>query len=113
VALDDSSRYILAGNEIDAATGENSIVIVENVLNVYEWIRKVKQIITDRGSQYYANKKDKNGKVEKWHDLYEKQRLKFDCFADFVKLYNTVQYHESLDTIHYLQTPEDTFWSRL
>jgi len=35
VALDDSSRYILAGDEFDAATGENSIAIVENVLNEY------------------------------------------------------------------------------
>ena len=54
-----------------------------------------------------------NGKVEKLHDFYEKQRSKFDRFADFVKWYNTVRYHESLDTKHYLQTPEDAFWSRL
>ena len=64
MALDDSSRYILAGDEFDAATSENSITIVENVLNEYGWIRKVEQIITDRGSQYYANKKDKNGKSQ-------------------------------------------------
>ncbi|MDF1533509.1 MAG: DDE-type integrase/transposase/recombinase [Methanosarcinaceae archaeon] len=131
VALDDSSRYILAGDEFDAATGKNSIAIVEKVLNEYGWIRKVEQIITDRGSQYYANKKDKNGnseskfeaflkehdirhikakvkhpqtkgKAEKWHDLYEKQRSKFDSFSDFVKWYNTMRYHESLDTEHYL-----------
>jgi putative transposase len=142
VALDDSSRYILAGDEFAAATGENSIGIVAAVLNEYGGIRKIEQVITDRGSQYYANKKDKhgeseskfeaflkghgikhikarvkhpqtNGKVEKWHDLYEKQRMKFKSFADFVKWYNTVRYHESLDTKHYLQTPEDAFWSRL
>jgi len=142
VALDDSSRYILVGDEFDAATSENSIRIVEDVLNEYKEIRKVKQVITDRGSQYYANKKDKNGeseikfevflkehdikhikarvkhpqtngKVEKWYDLYEKQRSKFDSFADFAKWYNIVRYHESLITKHYLQTPEDAFWSRL
>ncbi|MCL7410724.1 MAG: hypothetical protein M8350_02780 [Methanosarcinaceae archaeon] len=38
VALDDSSRYILAGDEFDAATGKNSIAIVEKVLNEYGWI---------------------------------------------------------------------------
>ncbi|MBO8179887.1 MAG: hypothetical protein H0Z19_05315, partial [Archaeoglobus sp.] len=27
--------------------------------------------------------------------------------------YNNVRFHESLDTKHYLQTPEDAFWSRL
>ena len=142
VALDDSSRYILAGGEFDAATGENSISIVMDVLNNYGEIRKIEQVITDHGSQYYANKKDKhgsseskfeaflkehgirhikagikhpqtNGKLEKWHDLYEKQRFKFDTFADFIKWYNTVRYHESLDTKHYLQTPENAFWARL
>jgi hypothetical protein len=39
--------------------------------------------------------------------------MKFKSFVDFVKWYNTVRYHESLDTKHYLQTPEDAFWSRL
>ena len=52
VALDDSSRYILAGDESDAATGENCISIVEAVLDEYGWIRKIEQVITDRGSQY-------------------------------------------------------------
>jgi len=140
--LDGSSRYIRAGDEFDASTGENSINIVEAVLNEYGWIRKIEQVITDRRSQYYTNKKYKHGeggskfeaflkghgikhikarvkhphtnrKVEKWHYLYEKQRMKFESFADFVKWYNTVQYHESIDIKHYLQTPEDAFWSRL
>lgn len=57
-ALDDSSRYTLTGDEFDAATGKNSIGIVEAVLNEYGGIRKIEQVITDRGSQYYANKKD-------------------------------------------------------
>ncbi|KAB3548003.1 MAG: hypothetical protein C5617_000740 [ANME-2 cluster archaeon] len=39
--------------------------------------------------------------------------MKFKSFADFVKWYNIVRYHESLDTKHYLQTPENAFWSRL
>ncbi|HIH44210.1 MAG TPA: transposase family protein [Candidatus Methanoperedenaceae archaeon] len=142
VVLDDSSRYILAGGEFDAATAENSINLVQEVLDNYSWIRKIEQVITDRGSQFYANKKDKNdvgessfesflyeheirhikarikhpqtnGKVEKWYDLYEKQRSRFDSFTDFVKWYNTIRFHESLDARHYLQTPEDAFWSRL
>ena len=54
-----------------------------------------------------------NGKVEKWYDLYEKQRNRFDSFNNFVIWYNTVRYHESLDTKHYLQTPYDAFVSRL
>jgi len=54
-----------------------------------------------------------NGKVEKWFDLYEKYRLKFDTFTDFVKWYNTTRYHESLDQKHFLQTSENVFWARL
>jgi putative transposase len=142
VVEDDSSRYILAGGEFDAATAEISINLVQEVLDNYGWIRKAEQVITDRGSQFYANKKDKNdesesrfelflaehqilhikarikhpqtnGKVEKWYDLYEKHRLEFETFADFVNWYNTIRFHESLDTISYLQTPNDAFWSRL
>lgn len=55
----------------------------------------------------------KQNKAEKWYDLYEKQRSKFDSFADFAKWYNTVRYHESLDTKPYLQTLGDALWSRL
>lgn len=142
VVEDDSSRYILAGGEFDAATAEISIRLVQEVLDNYGSIRKVEQVITDRGSQFYANKKDKNdesesrfelflaghqilhikagvkhpqtnGKVEKWYDLYEKYRSEFETFADFVKWHNTVRFHESLDSKLYLQTPNDAFWSRL
>lgn len=142
VVLDDSSRYILAGREFDAATAESSISLVQDTLDNYSWIRRIEQVITDRGSQFYANKKDKNdqsessfeafltehdikhikarvkhpqtnGKVEKWYDLYEKHRSKFNTFAEFVNWYNTVRFHESLDAKHYLQTPQDAFWSRL
>jgi len=142
VVEDDSSRYILAGGEFDAATAESSISLVQEVLDNYAWIRKIEQVITDRGTQFYANKKDKNdesesrfedfligneikhikarvkhpqtnGKVEKWYDLYEKYRSEFKTFADFVKWYNAVRFHESLDQKHFLQTPENAFWSRL
>lgn len=131
VVEDDSSRYILAGGEFDSATADNSIGLMREVLDNYGWIRKVDQVITDRGSQFYANKKDKNdesessfelflaeheilrikarvkhpqtnGKVEKWYDNYEKYRSYFETFADFAKWHNTVRFHESLDTKHYL-----------
>lgn len=142
VVLDDSSRCILAGGEFDAATAQNSINLMRDVLARFGDIRKVEQVITDRGSQFCANKTDSNGncestfeaflkesgikhikagvkhpqtngKVEKWYDLYEKQRKKFDSFDKLLNWYNTVRYHESLDTEHYLQTPQEAFWARL
>ena len=45
-------------------SGENSISIVKDVLNKYGENRKIKQIITDKESQYYANRKDKHGHGE-------------------------------------------------
>lgn len=140
--LDDSSRYVLAGGEFDAATAENSIYLVQEVLDKFGYIKVVDEIITDRGTQFYANKKDvngegessfseflndngikhivarvkhpqTNGKIEKWFDTYEKNRFRFKDFSNFVNWYNTVRYHSSLDTKHYLQTPEIAFWSRL
>jgi len=41
VVLDDSSRCILAGNEIDEATAENSINLVQEVLDRFGEIRKI------------------------------------------------------------------------
>ena len=119
VVLDDSSRCVLAGGEFEAATSENSIKLMKNVRREFGHIRKVEQVITDHGSQFYANKKYKNGrsnskflsflteneikhikarvkypqtngKTEKWYDTYEKTRIKFKNFYKFVNCYNSV-----------------------
>ena len=54
-----------------------------------------------------------NGKLEKWNDTYELNRSRFENFDKFVNWYNTVRFHEALDTKWYLQTPDNAFWSRL
>ena len=142
VVLDDSSRFVLAGGEFDAATGDASIGLVRKVLDDFGEIRKINEVITDHGSQFFANKTDKdgesessfdaflienkikhikarvkhpqtNGKIEKWYHTYEKNRNLFDDFDKFLNWYNSIRYHESLDEKHYLQTPEDAFWARL
>jgi putative transposase len=61
VVLDDSSRFILAGGEFASATGEISINLVGKVLEDFGEVRKIREVITDHGSQFFANKKDKNG----------------------------------------------------
>ena len=142
VVLDDSSRFILAGGEFPAATGEASIDLVRMALEDYGEIRRIREVITDHGTQFFANKMDKNGdsesafdaflakneikhilarvkhpqtngKIEKWYHTYEKSRKLFDDFDKFLNWYNSTRYHESLDEKHYLQTPEDAFWSRM
>ncbi len=142
MVLDDSSRFILAGGEFAAATGDASIGLVRRVLEDFGEVRKIREVITDHGTQFFANKLDKNGnsksefgvflaendikhimarvkhpqtngKIEKWYHTYEKNRKSFDDFDKFVNWYNSIRYHESLDEKHYLQTPEDAFWSRM
>jgi transposase InsO family protein len=142
VVLDDSSRFILAGGEFAAATGIASVGLVRRVLEDFGQVRKIREVITDHGTQFFANKLDKNGnsesefgiflaengikhimarvkhpqtngKIEKWYHTYEKNRKLFDDFDKFVNWYNSTRYHESLDEKHYLQTPEDAFWSRM
>jgi transposase InsO family protein len=140
--LDDSSRRILSGGEFEAETTENSIALLREALDKFGWLTGISQVITDHGTQFYANKRDKNGeadgrfekfleankiqhikarikhpqtngKFEKWNDTYEKNRPRFDNFDNFVNWYNTVRFHESLDTKWYLQTPDTAFWARL
>ncbi|VVB63390.1 Integrase core domain protein [uncultured archaeon] len=142
VVLDDSSRFVLAGGEFDAATAKASRELIEKVLNDFGAVRRIKEVITDHGSQFYANKTDKNGKsessfssflmenginhilarvqhpetngkIEKWFHDYEKNRKSFEDFDKFMYWYNSIRYHESLDEKHYLQTPEDAFWRRM
>ena len=142
VVLDDSSRRILAGGEFDAETTENSIKLLQEALDSFGWLTSIREVMTDHGTQFYANKRDKNryadsrfenflkknkivhilspikrpqvnGKIEKWNDTYEKNRPRFDSFDKFMDWYNTVRFHESLDTKWYLQTPDIAFWARL
>ena len=137
VVLDDSSRKILAGIECKNATAEQSIALVEQVLKEYGSIRRIREIITDHGAQFYANKRDKegeaehsfeqylksqgvkhilcrynhpqsNGKVERWFQEYKKHRGDFPTLEDFIIWYNN-RPHGS----HDLQTPEEVFWQRL
>jgi putative transposase len=61
VVLDDSSWFILAGGEFPAATGEASIDLVKKALEDYGEIRWIREVITDHGTQFFANKTDKNG----------------------------------------------------
>jgi putative transposase len=142
VVLDDSSRFILAGGEFAVATAETSIGLVRKALEDYGEIRRIREVLTDHGTQFFANRLDKNGesesafgaflaengithilagvrhpqtngKIEKWYHTYEKSRKIFDNFDRFVDWYNSTRYHESLDEKRYLQTPEDAFWSRM
>ncbi|MBS3131353.1 transposase family protein [Candidatus Woesearchaeota archaeon] len=140
VVLDDASRKILAGGEFEHATEENSRKLVQEVLGMYGFIRTLREAITDHGSQFYANKRNReggadhtferflkeagirhilcrykhpqsNGKVEKWFDLYRVHRKRFRAFEEFVEWYNN-RPHGSLN-LRRAETPEKAFWRKM
>ena len=141
VVLDDASRKILSGGEFDRQSAETSVKLLKEALDKYTHIKKIREAITDRGSEFHANKRDKdgnathpfedfckengithilcgrahpqtNGKVEKWFDLYKRKRDKFKSFDDFIHWYNCIRPHMSLDWDN-LETPEQAFWRKL
>ena len=138
---DDSSRMILSIGEYPRISTENSIDLLDKALKKYEHIRKIREVITDHGTEFYANKRDKkgdakhkfeeyckdnginqilcsvshpqtNGKLEKFFDIYDIHRWEFNTLDDFVHWYNCVRPHMSLDFDN-LETPHQAFYNRL
>ena len=131
--IDDASRMILSYGEFDRATVENTIFVLKEALKY----GKIKQVITDRGCQFTANKTDKkgehksqfaefcktneikqilcrvkhpqsNGKIERWFGLYRKKRNLFNSLQEFVHWYNHIKPHLSLN-FEELETPVQAF----
>jgi len=120
VLIDDAGRKIISGGEFDNAFEKYVIQIIkEGIKTVYEDYSSVwREINTDKGSQFYANKKDAegekgktefelfleknnikhipsrrnhpqtNGKNERWFRTYEENRMKFKTFKEFIDWYN-------------------------
>ena len=141
VVLDDASRMILAGGEYDHRSSDAAISQLREVLLKYGHIRRLREVITDHGQEFYANvrKRDgtadhsfemfcqeegirhilcrynhpqSNGKVEKWFHTYQLYRHEFETFDDLVVWYNTARPHSSLDEDR-LETPEMAFYRKL
>ena len=141
VFQDDASRYILSIYEFEHATGVNTIKILKEALSVAESVNGVILAInTDRGSQFYANKKGKkgkgksqfqkflekigikhipsrrnnpqtNGKLERWGREYKQHRDEFETAEEFVDWYNN-RIHGALD-LEIGETPQEAFIRKL
>ena len=61
VVLDDASRMILSGGEFSRATTELSIQLLQEAYEAYEHIAQILEVITDHGSQFFANTRDFQG----------------------------------------------------
>src|SRR3989344_1567078 len=126
--IDDASRKILVTIECNSPTTKISIEGMKMALR----FGKIKQCISDRGSQFMNNMDgysefqeflklngikhikcrikhpQSNGKIEKWFDCYDKHRKAFKTSEDFIHWYNCVRPHRSLN-FDVLETPEQAF----
>jgi len=140
--LDDASRKIMAAGEYPDATAHHTITLLDAAQrHARRWGTHIREVITDHGCQFTANKLDKhgraetqfgayldangikhikarvkhpqtNGKQEKWFHLYEQHRAAFPSLDAFVRWYNEVRPHSSLDFSR-LETPHQAFVRKL
>lgn len=126
--IDDASRKILAAIECNSPTTKTSIEGMKLALE----FGKIKQCISDRGSQFMNNMNgysefqeflklsgikhikckikhpQSNGKIEKWFECYDRHRKAFKTLHEFLRWYNEVRPHRSLK-FEILETPEQAF----
>jgi putative transposase len=132
---------LLAIGEYSRNSTEESINLMQSVIDRYSYIRDIGQVISDHGSEFVANKRDKhghakhrfelyckengikqvlcrvkhpqtNGKLEKFFHIYDQRRWEFDSIEDFQHWYNYIRPHMSLDFDN-LETPYQAFNDRL
>jgi len=61
--VDDAYRKLLSAGEFDNATEENSLKILHEAIERTSHLYPIMSIISDHGSQFYANKRDKNDRM--------------------------------------------------
>ncbi len=138
---DDASRKILSIGEFNNATTDNAIEVLKVAeQEAEEFNGLIQSINTDRGSQFYPNKRDKNGdadsvfqdylkirgimhipsrrsnpqtngKIERWFQEYIKHRHKFKSVNKFKDWYND-RIHGSLK-LEWGETPNEAFIKKL
>ena len=126
--IDDASRKLLALIECNSPTTDASIRGMIEALKH----GKIKQCISDRGSQFMNNMNgysrfqeflakqgiqhikckikhpQSNGKIEKWFGCYDKHRKAFKTKEKFLHWYNDLRPHRSLK-FEILETPSQAF----
>lgn len=135
VYIDDRTRLITSFGLFKRATAENSIALLKSAIADYG---KPKSVMTDHGTQYYANRTEcnqkntqfritldvlgikhylarvnrpqTNGKVERFFLSYKTEYAtkSFNCIKDYIKHYNETRLHMSLN----YKTPQEV-WNEL
>jgi putative transposase len=132
--LDDASRLIVGYAVFQEATAEHTIQVLKQAIDKHG---RPREILTDRGSQFYANegeRKEKgisqfetylaeqeikhilcrvnhpqtNGKLERFYGVYEQKQHQFKSIDEYVRWHNEIKPHLSLN-IETLETPIQAF----
>ena len=132
--MDDASRLIVSYGVFQEATAEKTIQVLKQAIVKYG---SPHEILTDRGSQFYANegeRKEKgisqfekyladhkikhiicrvnhpqtNGKLERFYGVYEQKQHQFKSIDEYVQWHNEVKPHLSLN-FETLETPIQAF----
>jgi len=137
-AEDDASRLIVGYGVFQQATAEHTIQVLKQAIEKHG---RPREILTDRGSQFYANESERrekgisqfeaylaeqgikhilcrvnhpqtNGKLERFYGVYEQKRHQFRSIDEYVHWHNEVKPHLSLN-IETLETPIQAFHRKL
>jgi len=132
--LDDASRLVTGYGVFQEATAGNAIQVLEQAIARYGC---PKEILTDRGSQFYASEGERrekgvsrfeaflaekgirhvlcgvghpqtNGKLERFYGVYKQKKHQFKDIAEYVQWQNEVKPHLSLE-FENLETPIQAF----
>ena len=132
--MDDASRLIVGYGVFQEATAENTIHVLKQAIAKYG---RPHEILTDRGSQFYANEGERqekgisqfetyladhgikhilcrvnhpqtNGKLERFYGVYEQKQHQFKSIDEYVHWHNEIKPHLSLN-IETLETPIQAF----
>ena len=120
--LDDHSRFITASEKFTEATAENSIRLLELTIKQFG---KPKQVITDRGTQFWNNRGDDpaeftqfcidnniqhikcskgspqaNGKLENFHGQYDAESWRFKSHTKYIKYWNYKRPHGGIGFLY-------------
>ena len=138
---DDASRKILSGGEFDTTSTERAIETLQAAQKeARSWGLEVREVNTDRGSEFYCTEKDlhrpgigqfqlylqeqgirhvvsgvnhpqTNGKLERLWFEYDKHRWRFATLQEFID-WNNDQIHDSL-WVEIFETPREAFQRKL
>jgi len=136
IILDDASRKVIAGGEFSNINTENSILVLDQVVDQYWWLLPMRELIMDHGSEFGAHRVHEdgtwngnfkqylekygikpilgsvahpqtNGKLERFFQEYKRHRAAFHSIGEFINWYNN-RPHGSLE-FERLETPEMAF----